>query len=299
MADNFRTGPDWDDIRVFLALSRHHSLSGAARALGVNHATVARRIASLEQAMGMKLVDRRPDGYVPTPTGLRALAVAADMDAAAAQLSRLDRGDGDGPAGLVRINATPSLAQHFLVQHLTTLITDHPGLDIEIGTDIRSVSLERRETDIALRLSRPDDGDVLATRLLTLGFGFYASQIWSARIVEGEAPVLIGFDESNAQLPEAIWLTRQFPHARVAFRADTQSGQAIAAAGGAGIALLPHFIGRMDHRLNICALGKEPPPRAVWLVMRRHYRKHIAIAAAADFLRRLFESQRTLFEPAR
>lgn len=62
MADHFRTGPDWDDIRVFLALSRHHSLSGAARALAVNHATVARRIASLEQAMGMKLVDRRPDG---------------------------------------------------------------------------------------------------------------------------------------------------------------------------------------------------------------------------------------------
>lgn len=297
MAVHFRTAVEWDDIRVFLALSRHNSLSGAARALGVNHATIARRIASLEQAIGLKLVDRRPNGYVPTPAGLRALAVAADMDAAAAELSRLERGV--GPMGLVRVNVTPSLAHYFLVQHLAALIADQPGLDVELQTDIRPVSLERRETDIALRLTRPDDGGVLARQLVTLGFGFYGTQRWSARIAAGEAPVLVGFNEANAQLPEAAWLSRQFPNARVAFRADTQSCQAIAAASGVGIALLPHFIGRMNNQLSICKIGRDPPTRAIWLVTRRYYRKDIATATVAEYLCQVFESHRELFEPAR
>lgn len=106
MADYFRTGQDWEDVRVFIALARHGCLSGAARALAVNHATVARRLSSLEQALGDKLVERRPDGYVLTPSGLQVLAAGNDMEAAAASLFR--GGLSGGPSGLVRINATPA-----------------------------------------------------------------------------------------------------------------------------------------------------------------------------------------------
>jgi len=70
---------DWEDMRVFLALGRHGSLSAAARALSVNHATIARRIQSLEDRLGDKLVDRRPDGYALTPAGRLALAAASEM----------------------------------------------------------------------------------------------------------------------------------------------------------------------------------------------------------------------------
>src|SRR6478752_3122939 len=90
-----RPGTDWEDLRVFLALARHGSLSGAARALSINHATVARRIRALEATLGEKLVDRRPDGYVLTPAGTRTVAAASDMEAAATTLGR--GGQDDAP----------------------------------------------------------------------------------------------------------------------------------------------------------------------------------------------------------
>ena len=96
MAEKKRTEPDWQDIRVFLALGRHRSLSAAARTLSVNHATIARRIRSLEATLGEKLVERRPDGYVLTAAGTQALAVASDMETA---VQTLVRGGTDGAGG--------------------------------------------------------------------------------------------------------------------------------------------------------------------------------------------------------
>src|SRR3712207_2969806 len=105
MADKKRTDIDWQDVRIFVALARHGSLSAAARMLSVNHATIARRLHSLEQSLGEKLVERRPEGYVLTPAGTHALEAASDMEQAA---QILGRGMTDGtPSGLVRINSSP------------------------------------------------------------------------------------------------------------------------------------------------------------------------------------------------
>lgn len=296
MAEQFRTGLDWEDVRVFLALARHGSLSAAARALFVNHATVSRRIQSLEAALGERLVERRPDGYVLTPAGTRALATANDMETAAAVLAR--GGADDTPKGIVRINAPPSLSQSFLIPRLATLAAQHDHLDIDIATDFRAVSLDRRETDIAIRFGRPEDGDVIARPLVTMGFGFYASPDWRKRLEDGAKPIFIGFDEANAHLPEAVWLTRHFPRARVALRASSQIGQAAAAKAGAGLALLPHFIGRNDPALHLCPLECTFSSRNIWLITRRQDRKNVAIRAVTDFLVRIFDDAHALFGDA-
>jgi DNA-binding transcriptional LysR family regulator len=294
MADHFRTDPGWEDIRVFIALARHGSLSGAARALAVNHATVARRLSSLEQALGDKLVERRPDGYVLTPSGTQALAAANDMEAAAASLFR--GGLSGGPSGLVRINATPSLMQGFLVTRMAVLVGQYPALDVELATNIRSISLERREADIALRLGRPDDGDIIAKRLLSLGYGLYGSAVWNRRIDAGETPVFVGFDEANAHLPEAVWLDQHFPRKRVAFRTNSQFAQAAAARADAGIALLPHFIARADDALVLCHLDTEPPSRDLWMLTRRQERRDAPIQIVKEYLKEIFLAERALFE---
>ncbi|MBR0663956.1 LysR family transcriptional regulator [Roseomonas hellenica] len=296
MADRNRTAPDWEDIRVFVALARHGSLSAAARALAVNHATIARRLAALEAALGEKLAERRPDGYVLTPAGQRSLAAASEMEAAAAALSR--GGAAAGPKGLVRINATPGLAQGFLVPRLAAAAARHPGLDIEVATDLRVVSLERREADIALRLGRPQDGDVLARRLVVLGFGFYATSAWRHRIAQGAAPVFVGFDEASAHIPEALWLAQHFPRARRAFRAGNQAAHAAAAAAGAGIALLPHVTGRADRRLGLCPIEPAPPSRELWLITRRQDGRDPAIRTVSDLLTTIFCDSAALFAPA-
>src|ERR1700744_1195744 len=185
--DKRRSEPDWQDIRVFLALGRHGSLSAAARALSVNHSTILRRVRSLEATLGMKLVERRPDSYVLTPAGTHTLAVASEMEAVA---QRLGRGEAeDAPRGVVRVNAPPGLSQGFLIARLAELPTQYPGLDIDLAADLRHVSLERHVTDIAIRLDRPDDGDFLAKLIGRIAYGFYGTERVCEQFEAGAEPV--------------------------------------------------------------------------------------------------------------
>jgi molybdate transport repressor ModE-like protein len=294
MADQTRTGLDWEDVRFFIALARRGSLSATARALSVSHATVARRISSLERTLCQKLVERRPNGYVLTPAGTRALTAVNNMEAAAASLSRA--GADDTPRGLVRINTTPGLARTFVIPRIAKLVAQHSGLDVEVASNARHVSLERREADIALRFGRPQDGDLIAKHLVTFGYGFYASVEWRRRISEGEAPVFVGFDEARTYIPDAVWLAQHFPRARVALRTSDQVAQAVAAKANAGIALLSHFVGRLDDQLGRCLVNYAPPSRELWLVVRRPDSKDIAVKTVLDFLVQIFREERELFE---
>jgi len=296
MADKKRTEPDWQDLRVFLALGRHGSLSAAARTLSVNHATIARRIHSLEATLGEKLVERRPEGYVLTPAGTRALAAASDMETAIQTLGRA--GADYTPRGLVRVNAPPALVHGFLVARLAQVPAQHPGLDIDLATDFRSVSLERHKTDIAIRLSRPEDGDIIARPLVTVGYGFYGTPDLCARIEAGGEPVFVSFDEVNAYVPEAAWFARQFPKARRSFRTSNQFAQAIAARAGTGLTLLPHYIGRTEPGLRHWRPDLAPPPRELWLLTRRHDRKDLPIRTVVEHLTEVFAGERALFESA-
>ncbi len=195
MAEKKRTEVDWQDVRVFLALGRHGSLSAAARALGVNHATISRRIQSLEATLGEKLAERRPEGYVLTPAGARALSVASDMETAVQTLGR--GGTDDAPKGIVRVNAPPALSQAFLTRRLAEVPILFPGLDIDLATDLRSISLERHEADIAVRIDKPEDGDFIAKPVGSIDFGFYGTPAVCERVEGGEAPILVGFRRSE------------------------------------------------------------------------------------------------------
>lgn len=302
MAEQKRTGSrkgidrvDWEDLRVFLALGRHGSLSAAARALGVNHATISRRIQSLEDSLGERLVDRRPDGYQLTPQGRTALAAASDMEAAAHRLER-EGDDDDAVRGLVRVNASPALAQGFLIDRLARLTTLHPGLDIDLATDLRSVSLDRHEADIAVRLTRPRDGDFIAKPLGLMAFGVYGTPALCEAVEGGAAPVFVSFDEQNSDMPDATWLARNFPRARVALRANNHLSQAIAARTGAGLVLLPHYLGRQVPGLRPCAIDAVREPREIWLLIRGGDRRDRPIRAVAGHLRQVFEEEKALFE---
>jgi len=296
MADRKRTEVDWQDVRVFLALGRYRSLSAAARALQVNHATISRRIQSLEHSMGDKLVERRPDGYVLTPAGEVALEAATGMEAAAQRLARTDRRDDEDVRGLVRINASPALAHGFLSAQLARITTVHPGLDIDLATDLRSISLDRRRADIAVRIGKPIDGDLIAKSVGKLGFGFYGTSRRCKEVAQGQAPVFVSFDEQNSDLRESTWLAQQFPRARVAFRAENQVLQASAARTGAGIALLPHYIGRQAAELRVCALTPVPPAREVFLLIRGQDRDACPIRVVMRHLVDAFKENRALFE---
>lgn len=295
MAERKRTQIDWQDVRVFLALGRYRSLSAAARALQINHATIARRVQSLEDSMGEKLVERRPEGYLLTAQGEVVLHAATEMETAADALSRTARSTDTDVRGVVRINAPPAMAQGFLADRLARLTTLHPGLDVDLATELRAISLDRREADIAVRIGKPADGDLIAKLVGKLAYGFYGTEDRCAQAEAGQPPVFVTFDEQNAGMPEARWLAQHYPRCRVAFRAEHHVLQASAAQAGAGLALLPHYIGRQVPALRPCALAPVLPAREIYLVIRGRDRNASHIRAVVGHLADAFRESRALF----
>jgi DNA-binding MarR family transcriptional regulator len=161
MPDKKRTDSlDWEDVRYFVALARNGTLSATARALHVNHATVARRIASLEALFGRALFDRRVKGYVLTAEGKAVFGEANAMDEAALSvLRRLDAGT--ELSGPVRLAVGRVLAERFLIDRLRTFHERYPAIDLEVIGGSRVVSLAKREADVALRYGSPRTASLL------------------------------------------------------------------------------------------------------------------------------------------
>lgn len=292
MPDRNRTILDWDDVRYAVALARHGSLSATARALGVNHATVSRRLDGLERALGRPLFDRRPDGYRPNAAGAVVLAEAEAMESGAlALLRRLDKIK-DGPAGPVRLTTARTLALGFLIDRLDGLRRRHPGIELELVLETRITSLARREAEIALRLGRPADSTLVGRRVASIAYRAYAAPVVAAEAASGGTPPLIGDEEGES---EAAWLALRHPGRPIAFRCDSQMAQAAAARAGWGVALLPRFLGDPDPGLAPVALDTLPPPREIWLLIRSDLAEVPRVRAVANALAGLFRENRALF----
>jgi DNA-binding transcriptional LysR family regulator len=286
-------GLDWEDLRYFVALARHGTLSATARDLRVNHATVARRVASLEGAVGRPLFDRRANGYALTADGKAVLDEARAMDEAALSvLRRLDAGP--QLMGLVRLAIGRVLAERFLIDRLRAFHARYPAIDLEVTGGSRIVSLARREADLALRYGSPKDSDLIARRVATIGFGLYASRAYRAALDAGAAPAFIGFDDESDFVAEAAWLAQQFGERRFPFRTNSQTTQAAAARAGFGIALLPRYLAAGDPDLVPVSSTNRLPEREVWLVIRRDLRNVPRVRAVADHLIEVFRRDQRL-----
>ena len=292
MAVKKRTGDlDWEDVRYFLALARHRSLSATARALRVNHATVSRRVARLEALLARPLFDRQTDGYSLSLDGKAVLDQASAMDKAALSILRR-RDENSGLRGLVRLTAGRSLAEGFLIERLAGLHRRHPAIDVEVIGDVRLLSLARREADLALRFGKPKSSELAARKVGTIFFGLYVA---AALRYEPEAAArlpLIGFDKEGESIAEAEWLSGCFPGRRFSFRGNSQVAQAGAARAGFGVALLPRYLAAYDPRLAEVACDKPMLERDIWLLIRPDLRRVPRVRAVADYIIELFRRER-------
>jgi DNA-binding transcriptional LysR family regulator len=289
MADKKRSAVDWEDVRFFTALARHGTLAATARSLKVTHATVARRLASFEASLGRPVFTRGANGFTLNAAGAAALAEAAQMEMAACALA--DRHEAPGNvAGSVRITLPRVLADGFLAERLAPLQERHPDLEIELVATAKNLSLARREAEIALRLARPASGELLARRVMTLDYGFFAAPEYSRRLASGEQPGFIAFDDGSEHVPEAAWARRFLTGRRVLLRANSQLSQALAARAGRGIALLPSLIARSLGGLAAVHFDSTPPPRELWLLMRPDVARLARVRTVADHLVELFDT---------
>lgn len=166
---------DWNDTRIFLAISRERSLRSAARALGIDQATAGRRLAALEHALGATLFLRTSNGYVLTPVGEVALRAAEKMEQSALDLVRQTQGVDQRLAGEVRVTTTDSLGLAFLLPAMRALHAVHPDIRVVLSTSTQVLNLAKREADIAIRTIKPDNPDLVTRRLATWPMGLYAS----------------------------------------------------------------------------------------------------------------------------
>src|SRR5579859_7183844 len=274
---------DWEDLHHFVTLAREGTLSAAARTLGVDHATVARRVAALEQSTGLKLVDRRSRATTLTDDGKRIAAVAAPMEEAAFAVGRAAQAAKPGVDGEVTISAPPNFASSVIAPQLTRLRSQHPGIHIKLFGEKRRVSLSRREADVALRLMRPVEAELFVRKVGSFVFSLYGTPGYLEK-TPPHALAFIGYDASLSESPQEIWLRTIIGEREVVLRTNDLETQAQAARSGLGVAALPHYLGDGDPRLQRYAVNEKPISRDVWLAVHRDLRQIPAVRAVMEFL---------------
>ncbi len=290
---------NWDDARIFLAVARHGQLLGAARALDLNHATVARRITALEAALGSTLFHRRTNGTELTAQGERFLELAEIMESASLAATETAGAD-SAIEGIVRIGAPDGFGVAFLAPRLGELTERHPGLRIELVPVPRAFSLSRREADIAVTLERPREGRLVARKLTDYTLGLYASKAYLAKtgtpasLAQLAEHPLVGYVEDLLYTASLDYTAEFLKGWRSTLSVSSAMGQTEAVRAGAGIGILHAFMARRDPDL-VPVLPQHTLSRAYWTVMHEDQRSLRRIALVSEFLSEIVARDRAIF----
>ncbi len=276
---------NWDDLRHFSAFAEEGSLLSAARRLRVEHATVARRIESLEASLTLKLVDRRGRRLSLTTEGERIAAIARRMNGEAEAIARIVDASLSSVHGEVTISVPPAFGAAVVAPHVASLTAQHPHLTIRLTGEARQASLDRREADIAIRLSRPLDGDLMIVKLMDIFFRAYASGDYLAKQPR-DSWQFIGSDGETGRSPQQAELQRMAGENRICTWTGDVLMQCALASGGGGIAMVPDFL--QPEQSGLIAAFPDHPPlmREVWLVVHNDLRRAPAVRAVIDHLKR-------------
>ena len=273
---------DWEDMRHFIALADAGTLSGAARVLKVDHATVGRRVAGLEQSLGRALIERLPKRWVLTDAGRDIAALAQTMQVQAHALERAARAQHAPLSGMVTVSAPPAFASHFLAPRLLALRRLYPDLHLSLMGNQAAASLSQQEADIAIRITRPREASSITRRIGVMEFWLYAAPRYEER--PSAEWQFLAYDASLDHVPEQEWLRTFAGDRPIVFRANDLASQVAAARVGMGIAALPCFLVQEDPGLVALSVELNPIKRDIHLVVHADLRRMAAVRAVLDFV---------------
>ena len=231
----------WELYRTFLGVLREGSLSGAARALGITQPTAGRHVAALEAALGTVLFTRSQVGLLPTEVALSLRTHAEAMESTAASLQRVATSQSDGARGVVRISASDVMSVEVLPPIVARLRETHPALKVELVATNRLQDLLRREADIAVRMVRPKQEQLMARRIGDIALGLHAHRDYLARHGTPRKPedlaahAVIGYDQPTAFVRKAGKALQGFRREAFSLRTDSDLAQLALIRAGAGI----------------------------------------------------------------
>ena len=284
-------GFNWDDGRLFLAVARAGQMLAASAALGINQATLSRRMAELERRLGTKLLVRRTHGSELTDAGVALVEtlerVEAELVASQARLHGADA----RVSGVVRIGAPDGFGTAFIAPRLAALAERHPDLRVQLVPTPRGFSLSRREADLAVMVGRPERGQLVARKLTDYTLGLYAARDYlaghpaPATAAELAQHRLVGYVDDLVAAP-ALGYAAEFLRTWIShFEVSSATGQVEAVRGGAGIGVLHDYLAR-PHPELVRVLPAQRAVRSYWTAIHESLREIARVRAAADFLTR-------------
>ncbi len=253
---------NWDEVRTAWQVARAGTVSGAAEALGVHHATVIRHVDALEARLGVKLFQRHARGYTPTEAGELLMRAGQSADEQFTQLAARLTGGASEMSGDLTVTSLPLLAP-LLMPALAQLCDDHPALRLRYLTDTRVLRLEYGEAHVAIRAgARPAEPDNVVQPLCTRPVALYASDAYAARhgLPAGDT-ALAGhrFIAAEPRAPFMEWLSAHLPEADFAITVTAPDDNLAALRAGLGLG----FVFAEDAPAD---LVQVLPPRAAWAV---------------------------------
>jgi len=287
---------EWGLIRAFLAVARLGSLSAAARELALSQPTLSREIQSLERTTGLNLFKRTTQGLQLTESGHALVESATQMEQSAQKFDRLASGLSEELEGEVRISANEVVGYYMLPAALAAFRRQHPGVNVEVVISNRASSLNKREADIALRMFRPSQPDLVARRLPDLSLGFFAHRDYLAEhdhpesLPELASHTLIGFDHDMQMVESAGELGMVVSRDDFALRTDSMLMQIALMRAAAGIGVT--HIGIATHYPELQQLLPKVvlPPLEFWTVCHSDVQYNSRIREMMLFLSEWFNN---------
>ncbi|CAN7171261.1 LysR family transcriptional regulator [Neorhizobium sp. LjRoot104] len=291
---------NWDDVRMFLAVARTGQILAASRRLGINHATLGRRVTALEEDLRTRLLIRRTNGCELTAEGevffRAAERMETEMLAAQASTGRIDA----AIAGTVRIGAPDGFGVSFLASRLGRLTRRHPELKLQLVPVPRSFSLSQREADIAITIERPEQGRLVSSKLTDYTLGLYASQTYldqagTPRTVEAlKSHPRIGYVEDLIFSPSLNFTGEVMRDWDASFEISSAIGQTEAVRSGAGIGILHDYVARQYPEL-VRVLPETIIRRSYWTTYHETTRDLMRLRTVVEFLKELVDGESHIF----
>jgi len=290
----------WDDLRIFLAIARAGSLSGAARSLGVNHSTVFRRINAFEENLGVRLFERMGTGYALTVAGEEMRASAERVEGEIERLDRRITGQDLRLEGALIVTTTDTLAQHILMPHVANFREAFPGIRLDLIIDNANVNMSKRQADVAVRPTRDPPETLVGRRISDIAFACYASQEY----MQGRSSELaeldwVHLDDSLLHLAADKWFRRTLPNARSAMTTNSVLGLQLGCEAGLGAAVLPCFMADLNANLQRLQPPIDEAASILWLLTHEDLRHTARVRAFMDFMADALKTDIDLLEGRR
>ena len=291
---------EWDDLRFFLAVYRAKSISGAARVLEVDHATVSRRLKRLERSLNATLLERTPNGYELTLAGGRVLDTAEAVESSLLVCASAITDTDLTLDGIVKIGAPDGFGSVFLAPRLAQLCNRYPGLEIQLIATARLFSLSKREADISIVIDQPYTGRLVSRKLTDYRLRMYAhanylrdrGQPLTTEDLKGHE--FIGYIENLLFSPMLDYLPLVSKEIHARFASTNLLAQRAAIEAGKGIGILPDFLVADNKDLAI-VLPSFHIDRTFYLLVHEDNRNLARIRKVADFIADEVKRNQALF----